>query len=81
MNAIDCLNRDVPDYYDTMYMDGYTPEQILMAHRKMMREMLIEDEEEQENDFSIVSQVKIKWDFPAMTIETKKRKSAKANRS
>jgi len=60
MNAVDCLNRDVPDYYDTMYMDGYTPEQILMAHRKMMREMLLEEDEEQENDFSIVSQVNVK---------------------
>lgn len=60
MNYAEFLNRDVPDYYDTMYMDGYTPEQILIAHRKMMREMLLEDEEEQENDFSIVSQVKVK---------------------
>lgn len=55
MNYLEFLNRDVPDYYDTMYMDGYTPEQILIAHRKMMREMLLEDEEEQENDFSINS--------------------------
>lgn len=55
MNYLDFMNRDVPDYYDTMYMDGYTPEQILMAHRKMTREMLLEDEEEQENDFSINS--------------------------
>ena len=60
MNYLEFLNRDVPDYYDTMYMDGYTPEQILMAHRKMMREMLLEGEEEQENDFSINSQVKVK---------------------
>ncbi len=60
MNYLDFMNRNVPDYYDTMYMDGYTPEQIIMAHRKMMREMLLEDEEEQENDFSIVSQVNVK---------------------
>lgn len=60
MNTAEFLNRDVPDYYDTMYKDGYTPEQILMAHRKMMHEMLLEDEEEPENDFSIVSQVNVK---------------------
>lgn len=60
MNSIDALNRDVPDYYDTMYMDGYTPEQILMAHRKMMRETLLENEEETEETLSIISQVKIK---------------------
>jgi len=29
--------RNVPDYYPTMYMDGYTPEQILYAHHKMMK--------------------------------------------
>lgn len=60
MNYLDFMNRNVPDYYDTMYMDGYTPEQIIMAHRKMMREMLLEEDEEQENDFSIVSQVNVK---------------------
>lgn len=79
MNYLDFMNRNVPDYYDTMYMDGYTPEQIIMAHRKMMREMLLEDEEEQENDFSIVSQVNVKWDFPVMINETEKRKSVKAS--
>lgn len=60
MNYLDFLNRDVPDYYDTMYKDGYTPEQILMAHRKMVREMIEEDEAEQEKNVSIISQVKIK---------------------
>ena len=30
--------RNVPDYYPTMYMDGYTPEQILYAHHKMMKQ-------------------------------------------
>ena len=79
MNYLDFMNRNVPDYYDTMYMDGYTPEQIIMAHRKMMREMLLEDEEEQENDFSIVSQVNVKWDFPVRINETEKRKSVKAS--
>lgn len=55
MNYIDYLNRKIPDYYDTMYLDGYTPEQILMAHRKMMIETLLENEEETEEILSIIS--------------------------
>ena len=27
-------NRRIPDYYPTMYMDGYTPEQILHAAKR-----------------------------------------------
>ena len=38
MSLIDQYFRDVPEYYDTMYMDGYTPEQIMhAAHKKMQR--------------------------------------------
>lgn len=37
--------RKIPDYYDTMYLDGYTPQQILYAvHRKMYREYLEREE-------------------------------------
>lgn len=27
-------DRKIPDYYPTMYMDGYTPDQILHAARR-----------------------------------------------
>ena len=27
-------DRKIPDYYPTMYMDGYTPEQILHAAKR-----------------------------------------------
>lgn len=30
------LKKDLPDYYPTMYLDGYTPEEILQAKRKSM---------------------------------------------
>ena len=36
MTLIDNFHRTVPAYYDTMYMDGYTPEQIYYAHQKAM---------------------------------------------
>lgn len=39
MNIIDYKYRKVPEYYPTMYMDGFTPDEILYAHkRKTMRD-------------------------------------------
>ena len=39
MSLSDYYNRNIPEYYDTMYLDGYTPAQISYAmHRKMIRE-------------------------------------------
>ena len=38
MSLMDYYNRQIPEYYDTMFMDGHTPEQILhAAHKKMQR--------------------------------------------
>lgn len=38
MTMSEYYDRRIPDYYDTMYLDGYTPEQILhAAHRKIIR--------------------------------------------
>ena len=39
MTLFDSYDRRIPDYYDWMYLDGYTPEEIMYAvHRKMNRE-------------------------------------------
>lgn len=39
MTLVDDNFKNVPDYYDWMYLDGFTPEEILYAfHRKMDRE-------------------------------------------
>ena len=52
----------VPEYYDWMYLDGYTPEEILYAfHKKLDREL--REREEAENAISSVtvnSSVRIK---------------------
>ena len=32
----DKINKNVPEYYHWMYLDGYTPEQIFQAKRKQM---------------------------------------------
>ena len=42
MNIGDYYNRNVPDYYPYMYLDGYTPDQIMYAHHKMMRKQIEE---------------------------------------
>lgn len=33
---IDELHKDIPEYYPTMYLDGFQPWQILVAARKAM---------------------------------------------
>jgi len=39
MTLYEYYDRKIPDYYDTMYRDGYSPEQILhSARRKILRE-------------------------------------------
>ena len=68
MTLFDYYDRKIPDYYDTMYLDGYTPEQIrYAAHRKMVREYRerqaakrAKAEENEIPNFKIISEVKIK---------------------
>ena len=40
-------DRKIPDYYPTMYMDGYTPDQILHAVRRGMIQRYQEHKAEQ----------------------------------
>ena len=47
MSIIDYHNRELPEYYDSMFLDGYTPEEILTARRKEMREALLGDDEDE----------------------------------
>lgn len=47
--------RPIPEYYDTMYMDGYEPWEIMEAAHRSMLKRLKEREEEQNS----VDEVKI----------------------
>ena len=47
--------RPIPEYYDTMYMDGYEPWEIMEAVHKRMRRVVAEREAEDNS----VSEVKI----------------------
>ena len=49
MTLSDYMNRQVPEYYDWMYLDGYTPEQILFAkHRQRYNDYLARKDAQKE---------------------------------
>ena len=68
MSLGEIYDRQIPDYYDTMYLDGYTPDQISYAmHRKMIREYearqaakRAEAEANEIPNVKIISEVKIR---------------------
>lgn len=66
MNFIDYAHRKIPDYYDTMYLDGFEPWEIEVAFRKKMQKIIDErlaQRKAQENKFDnikIISEIKIK---------------------
>ena len=47
MNEIMMFGRRIPEYYDTMCLDGYTPDQILHAVRRGMIQRYQERKAEQ----------------------------------
>lgn len=66
MTTQEYLYRKVPDYYDTMYLDGFTPDEIMYAHRRMVRRKMAEQQKQidelNNNTYKvkITSEVKIK---------------------
>lgn len=58
MTIADYYNRKIPEYYPTMYLDGYTPQQILIAaHKRILNEY---QDSQQVNEIKITSEVKVK---------------------
>lgn len=43
-------HKNLPDYYDTMYLDGYTPEQIMEAHRRTTRKKYLADQKRKQEE-------------------------------
>ena len=68
MTLYEYLDSKIPDYYPTMYRDGYSPEQILhAARRKILREYEARKaaqraaaEENEIPNVKIISEVKIR---------------------
>lgn len=61
MNLIDNHFRNVPEYYPYMYLDGYTPEEIMYASHKNTIKKFREKEEAKraEAEANEVPEVKI----------------------
>ena len=58
MSLYDYYNRKIPEYYDTMYLDGYTPTEIMIAHHRYMMDNFYPKQEV--NSINITSEIKIK---------------------
>jgi len=58
MNLADNHHRNLPVYYSYMYLDGYSPTQIFLAHRKRNIENF--KEENEITNLKITSEVKIR---------------------
>ncbi len=59
MSLIDQYFKNVPEYYDTMYADGFTPEQILYAKRRQMAKAE-EDHNGDNDEISITTELRKK---------------------
>lgn len=53
MTLFEKYDRNLPEYYGAMYLDGYTPEQILHAARKELIQTHKERQEEKRIDASV----------------------------
>ena len=61
MTLFENIDRKIPDYYPTMYMDGYTPEEIRFALRRKMLENIESQEEDKEpQTVKVISEVKVR---------------------
>ena len=60
MNLRNPYRPQIPDYYDTMFLDGYEPWQILAsAHKKMLATAKRAEEEPEPQAVHITSEVRV----------------------
>ncbi len=61
-NIMNKFHRPLPEYYDSMYMDGYTPEEISYAARRSILRRYYERKMAKDDvmDIRIKSEVKVK---------------------
>ena len=62
MNMEDYYYRKVPEYYDYMYLDGFTPDEIMYAARKKFNREYAERlaRENEVDSIKITSEVKVR---------------------
>lgn len=56
MSISDVANKNIPEYYDTMYLDGYTPQEVYIAFKKKMADEY--SKKDSETEIHIVSEEK-----------------------
>lgn len=54
----DYATRKIPKYYSTMYMDGFSPSEILEAKRREMIEEIEERKQPDTTEIEIITKVK-----------------------
>lgn len=60
-SIIDLLHKQIPEYYPTMYQDGYSMIEITQAvHKKMLRDYYDRKTETEIPEVKITSEVRIK---------------------
>lgn len=78
----DYIHRRVPEYYNGMHRDGYSPHEIKYAHSRMMQKEFLDPKETEPAviipNIIFKSEVKIKW---VMTTKKRTRRSARRNSS
>lgn len=58
MTIEEYYTRKIPEYYPTMYLDGYTPQEIFIAlHKSTLNEY---QDSQRVNEVKITSEVKVK---------------------
>ena len=60
MNIIEYQYRKVPEYYQSMYQDGFTPDEILYALKRQMIREYNARRTQQNPSIKIESEIKIK---------------------
>ena len=54
---INQFHKNLPEYYDSMYLDGYTPEQIMEAKHRSMRKEYQRRQEEATTERAVQAQI------------------------
>lgn len=52
--------KPLPDYYPTMYLDGYSPAEIMVAHHRTMLKKFMAQRNAKPDEIKITSEVKLK---------------------
>ena len=54
--------KRLPEYYDTMYLDGYSGDEVYVAFHRSMQKMVSEMQEKQRREIELEKQVNEKLD-------------------